>query len=72
MKIPNFRLFRELTKPEIDYLLENCNFTEDEEIYFLKRTKDHSNASIAIELNCSEAQVSKLAKRVKDKIKRVV
>ena len=70
MKVP--RLFRDFIKFEVDYLLENCNFTKDEEIYFLERTKDHSNTSIAMKLNCSEAQISKLAKRVKDKIKRVV
>lgn len=23
-------IFREFTKPEIDYFIENCNFTEDE------------------------------------------
>lgn len=65
-------LLRDFTKPELDYLLEMCNFTEDEEAYFRLRAKDKSNVQIAIEMNVSDAQVSKLAKRVKTKILKVL
>lgn len=65
-------IFREFTQPEIDDLIAKCNFTPDEEMYFKLRCKGCSNAKIAMELFVSEAQVSKLARRVKDKIKKVV
>ncbi len=65
-------IFREFTKPEIDYFIENCNFTEDELKYLLLRCKGKSNVQIALEIMVSEAQVSKLARRVKDKIKKVL
>lgn len=51
---------------------DKCNFTVDEMIYFNLRAKDKSNVQIALEMNISEAQVSKLARRVKDKMKRVL
>jgi len=63
---------RDFTKPELDRFRELCNFTEDEMDYFNMRSQDLSNIQIALAMNVSEAQVSKLAKRVKDKIKRVI
>lgn len=69
MKLPKLCSF---TKPEIDRFLELCNFTDDEEQYFKLKTRDKSNVYIAQAMNISESQVSKLARRVKDKIKRVI
>ena len=63
---------RDFTVPELDRFRALCNFTDDELIYFNLRAKDKSNTQIALEMNVSEPQVSKLAKRVKDKIKRVL
>jgi transcriptional regulator len=63
---------RDFTKPELDRFRELCNFTEDELCYFNLRSRDMSNVEIAIRMNVSEPQVSKLAKRVKSKIKRIV
>ena len=63
---------RDFTKPELDRFRELCNFTEDEMNYFNMRSRDLSNIQIAFAMNVSEAQVSKLAKRVKDKMKRVI
>lgn len=40
-------LLRDFTKPEIEYLLDKCNFTEEEERYFLLRTRDKSNVQIS-------------------------
>ena len=65
-------IFREFTQPEIDNFISKCNFTPDEEMYLKLRCKGCSNARIAMELFVSEGQVSKLARRVKDKIKRIV
>ena len=61
----------DFTEPELDQLRQLCNFSDDELEYFNLRAKHKSNIFISIEMNVSEAQVSKLAKRVKDKIKRV-
>lgn len=65
-------IFREFTQPEIDNFITKCNFTPDEEVYLKLRCKGCSNIEIAMKLNVSEAQVSKLAKRVKTKIKKIV
>lgn len=63
---------RDFTVPELDRFRLLCNFTEDELRYFNLRARDKSNVEIALEMNVSEAQVSKLAKRVKSKILRVI
>jgi len=63
---------RDFTKPELDRFRELCNFTDDESTYFELRAKDKSNVEIALTMNISESQVSKLAKRVKSKIIRVI
>lgn len=65
-------IFREFTQPEINRFLLDCNFTKDEESYLLLRCKGLSNVQIAMELNVSESQVSKLCKRVKVKIKKIL
>lgn len=63
---------RDFTVPELNKFRELCNFTDDELTYFNLRAKDKSNVQIALEMNVSEAQVSKLAKRVKSKILRII
>ena len=63
---------RDFTVPELNRFRELCNFTDDEMMYFNLRAKDKSNVQIALEMNVSEPQVSKLAKRVKSKILRVL
>ena len=66
MKICDF------TVPELNKFRELCNFTEEEEQYFNLRAKDRSNIQIAMEMNISESKVSKLARKVKSKMKRVL
>ncbi len=63
---------RDFTVPELNKFRELCNFTDDELTYFNLRARDKSNTQIALEMNVSEAQVSKLAKRVKSKMLRVI
>jgi hypothetical protein len=65
-------MLRDFTVPELDRFRELCNFTDPELEYFNLRTRDKSNIEIAMEMNISEAQVSKLAKRVKSKIIRIL
>jgi len=64
-------LLRDYTRLELNHLIENCNFTESELQYFLLKSKDYSNIQISFEMNISEQQVSRLAKRVKQKINRI-
>jgi len=65
MKLCNF------TKPELQYFIDNCNFTDIEMRYVELRSKDKSNVAIANELNISTSSVSNVAKRVKDKIEKI-
>ena len=67
----NKMLIRDYTLPEINLFIANCNFTDSELQYFTLKSKDRSNVQISLEMNISEQQVSKLAKRVKNKINRV-
>lgn len=62
----------DFTRPELEYLIAQCNFTEQELEYFELRAKGKSNVQIAMTMNVSESQVSKLAKKVKSKILRVL
>lgn len=63
---------RDFTVPELDRFRELCNFSDSELAYFNLRAKDKSNVQIALEMNISEPQVSKLAKRVKSKMIRII
>lgn len=62
----------DFTIPELNMFRELCNFTPDELQYFELRSKCKSNVEIALNMHVSEAKVSKLARKVKDKIIRVV
>lgn len=63
---------RDFVEFELQYFRDYCNFSESELQYFNLRAKDKSNIQIALEMNISEAQVSKLAKRVKIKMLRII
>lgn len=67
----NIKIY-DFVKPELDYFIEMCNFSDDELKYFTLRAKHKSNTEISLVMNISLAQVSKLAKRVKAKIIRVI
>lgn len=62
----------DFTVPELNKFRELCNFTEDELEYFELRSKKKSNVQIALTMHVSEAQVSKLARKVKNKILRII
>ena len=57
---------------ELQKFRDECNFTDDELDYFNLKAKNKSNIEISIEMSVSEPQVSKLAKRVKTKILKVI
>ena len=62
----------DFTVPELNHFRALCNFSDDELRYFNLRARHKSNVEIALTMHVSEAQVSKLARRVKDKIIRIV
>ena len=62
----------DFTVPELNKLRELCNFSDSELEYFNLRAKHKSNVEISLIMHVSESQVSKLARKVKDKIKRVL
>lgn len=70
IKLP--RRINDFTKPELDYFREQCNFSEKEMQYFNLKAQDKSIVQIAMEMNIAEPTVSKLAKKVKAKMIRVI
>ena len=65
-------LIRDFTFPELNKFRELCNFTPYERLYFELKAQDKSNVEISMEMNVSTAQVSKLAKRVRTKIIKIL
>lgn len=62
----------DFTVPELERFRELCNFDDQELAYFNLRARHKSNTFISMEMHISEAQVSKLARRVKSKMLRVL
>ena len=58
----------DFTVPELEHLRELCNFSDSELEYFNLRAKHKSNVEISLIMHVSESQVSKLARKVKDKL----
>lgn len=57
---------------ELEKFRKECNFLPDELKYFNLRAKGMSNVQIALEMHVSESQVSKLARKVKSKMLRIL
>lgn len=62
--------FSELTKPELDRILENANFTEEEQEIFKLLVADKSLEEIAQRLLLSKATISRRVKNIKSKAER--
>lgn len=62
--------FSELTKPELDRILENANFTEEEQEIFKLLMAGRSLEEIAQRLLLSKATISRRVKSIKDKTER--
>lgn len=62
------------TKFELEYILENANFTVDEEKIFKMLTGKYRKTivNIALEINLSESSVKRRIKSIKSKIKRLL
>ena len=61
----------DMTVPELNRYREMFNFLDDELVYFNMKSRNKSNIQIAIQLNVSEVQVSRIANKVRDKMARI-
>lgn len=66
LRIPDF------VKSEIDYIKDNANMTEREEILFSLRNKEIPFEECAERMNCSVSTVYRINKSMKKKIMRVI
>lgn len=60
--------FERLSKPELDFLIDNCNFSEEEQKIIKMASYGCSEIQIADNLNISVSGVSKKKKRIARKI----
>lgn len=62
---------KDFTKPEIEYLLDNCNFVGLELKLFKLRTEGHTLEEIAEILDISYSYSRKISRKVNNKIIKV-
>lgn len=65
----------DFTKPELEYILNNANFTIEQEEIFKMLTSKYGRASIvniSLKMNMSESTVKRRIKQIKNKILRLL
>ena len=65
----------DFTKFELDYILENANFTEEQEKIFKMLTSKYGRLPIvyiSMEMNMSESTVKRRIRQIKNKILRLL
>ena len=65
-------IISDFTKFEVDFLLENCNFTDKEELIFCMRSKNMKLEYIAEEMEMSIDGIKKISRKINKKIIRVL
>lgn len=60
--------FKRLSKPEVDFLLDNCNFSDDEIILLKMASAGCSDIQISEKLNISASAVTKKKRKIAKKI----
>lgn len=63
--------FSELTKPELEKILENANFTEEEGRIFKFLSRNFTQKEIATRLCVSQRTLERRIRSIKNKIERV-
>lgn len=63
--------FSELTKPELEKILENANFTEEEERIFKLLSQGRSITEIAMRLSVCDRTVNRKIIKIKKKISKL-
>lgn len=66
LKIPDF------TKPEIDFIKSNANFTAQENELFDLRNAEHSLEECAELMNVSVTTIYRISKKMKTKILKII
>lgn len=66
LKIPDF------TKPEIDFIKANANFTTQESELFDLRNAEHSLEECAELMNVSVTTIYRISKKMKTKILKII
>lgn len=64
--------FSKLTKPELEKILENANFTEEEVRIFKLLSRNFTQKEIAHRLSMSTRTLERRVRNIKNKIERVV
>ena len=65
----------DFTKKELEYILENANFTEEQEKIFKMLTSKYgrqTNIYISMKMNMSESTVKRRVRQIKNKILRLL
>lgn len=63
-------MFKKMINKEIEYYINECNFTSDELEIFKRKCHGDSRIEISMDLNMCEEQVSRITSRIKNKIKK--
>lgn len=63
--------FSTLIKPELDKIIENANFTEEEEMIFKDLSKGISQKEIAFRHSVSLSTVERRTRAIKNKINKI-
>jgi hypothetical protein len=71
----NLKINFDLTKSELEYIIDNANFNDIQERVFRRLTSKEGRQSIvkiSLEENLSTATVSRIIKKIKKKIYKVI
>lgn len=63
--------FSKLTKPELEHIIENANFTDDEEEIFRLLARGYSQKEISFRLSICLSTLCRRISAIKDKVKRL-
>ena len=61
----------DFTKREVEHLIDECNFTDTQQSFFLLRSKGISIESCAELMNISVSCANALSKKVREKVNKV-
>lgn len=65
-------MFFEFTKSDYDYIVKECMLDEEYTKLLEYKIKGYSIVKIADSLNCSEARVNVMIKKLKKKIRKII
>ena len=63
--------YSKLTKPELEKIIKNANFTDEEEAIFKMLCSGRTIADISLKISICETTVNRRIKSIKEKVKRL-